>query len=111
VDGTLEIFPTFVRRGGSAFGLPAGFLPQPGAGAWLRCPCAKKRVGGGQPAGFSALSQGICVKRLSRIANVDEPFSRTRGHCVNGMLNEMETMIHALSGVGNDIAHELRTAA
>jgi signal transduction histidine kinase len=25
------------------------------------------------------------------------------------MLNEMETMINALSGVGNDIAHELRT--
>ncbi len=28
---------------------------------------------------------------------------------VNGMLDEMEAMIHALSGVGNDIAHDLRT--
>src|SRR6202040_2881713 len=28
---------------------------------------------------------------------------------VNGMLDEMETMIHALAGVGNDIAHDLRT--
>jgi signal transduction histidine kinase len=25
------------------------------------------------------------------------------------MLDEMETMIHALAGVGNDIAHHLRT--
>jgi signal transduction histidine kinase len=25
------------------------------------------------------------------------------------MLDEMETMIHALAGVGNDIAHDLRT--
>jgi signal transduction histidine kinase len=38
----------------------------------------------------------------------DEPFSRLAA-IVNGMLNEMETMINALSGVGNDIAHELRT--
>jgi signal transduction histidine kinase len=28
---------------------------------------------------------------------------------VNGMLDEMETMINALAGVGNDIAHDLRT--
>ena len=28
---------------------------------------------------------------------------------VNGMLDEMETMIHALAGVGNDIAHDVRT--
>jgi len=40
--------------------------------------------------------------------DVDEPFSRLAA-IVNGMLNEMETMINALSGVGNDIAHELRT--
>jgi signal transduction histidine kinase len=40
--------------------------------------------------------------------NVDEPFSRL-AVIVNGMLDEMETMIHALAGVGNDIAHDLRT--
>jgi signal transduction histidine kinase len=40
--------------------------------------------------------------------DVDEPFSRLAA-IVNGMLDEMETMINALSGVGNDIAHELRT--
>lgn len=39
---------------------------------------------------------------------VDEPFSRL-AIIVNGMLDEMETMIHALAGVGNDIAHDLRT--
>jgi signal transduction histidine kinase len=40
--------------------------------------------------------------------NVDEPFSRL-AVIVNGMLDEMESMINALSGVGNDIAHDLRT--
>jgi len=40
--------------------------------------------------------------------NVDEPFSKLAS-IVNGMLDEMETMIHALAGVGNDIAHDLRT--
>jgi signal transduction histidine kinase len=40
--------------------------------------------------------------------NVDEPFSRLAA-IVNGMLDEMEGMINALSGVGNDIAHDLRT--
>jgi signal transduction histidine kinase len=28
---------------------------------------------------------------------------------VNGMLDEMETLIHSLAGVGNNIAHDLRT--
>jgi signal transduction histidine kinase len=41
-------------------------------------------------------------------SDVDEPFSRLAA-IVNGMLDEMETMIHALAGVGNDIAHDLRT--
>jgi signal transduction histidine kinase len=40
--------------------------------------------------------------------NVDEPFSKL-AVIVNGMLDEMETMINALAGVGNDIAHDLRT--
>ncbi|BBO05278.1 MULTISPECIES: sensor histidine kinase [Bradyrhizobium] len=40
--------------------------------------------------------------------NVDDPFARLAG-IVNGMLDEMETMINALTGVGNDIAHDLRT--
>ncbi len=39
---------------------------------------------------------------------VDDPFSKLAS-IVNGMLDEMETLIHALAGVGNDIAHDLRT--
>jgi signal transduction histidine kinase len=37
-----------------------------------------------------------------------DPFS-TLTRIVNGMLDEMETLIHSLAGVGNDIAHDLRT--
>src|SRR5437868_5498702 len=40
--------------------------------------------------------------------NSDDPFSKL-GLSVNGMLDEMETLIHSLAGVGNDIAHDLRT--
>lgn len=40
--------------------------------------------------------------------NLDEPFSNL-ATIVNGMLDEMETMIHALADVGNDMAHDLRT--
>jgi signal transduction histidine kinase len=40
--------------------------------------------------------------------NVDDPFSKL-AMIVNGMLDEMETLIHSLAGVGNNIAHDLRT--
>src|SRR3981081_289682 len=40
--------------------------------------------------------------------NTDDPFSKL-AMIVNGMLDEMETLIHTLAGVGNDIAHDLRT--
>jgi signal transduction histidine kinase len=40
--------------------------------------------------------------------NTDDPFSKL-ATIVNGMLDEMETLIHSLAGVGNDIAHDLRT--
>src|ERR1700681_3356201 len=36
-----------------------------------------------------------------------DPFSKLT-MIVNGMLDEMETLIHSLAGVGNDIAHDLR---
>lgn len=39
---------------------------------------------------------------------IADPFSKLAA-IVNGMLSEMETMIGALAGVGNDIAHDLRT--
>jgi signal transduction histidine kinase len=38
----------------------------------------------------------------------DDPFSKLAA-IVNGMLDEIETLIHAISGIGNDIAHDLRT--
>jgi signal transduction histidine kinase len=38
----------------------------------------------------------------------DDPLSKL-AMIVNGMLDEMETLIHSLAGVGNDIAHDLRT--
>jgi signal transduction histidine kinase len=37
-----------------------------------------------------------------------DPFSKL-AVIVNGMLDEMEMLIHSLAGVGNDIAHDLRT--
>jgi signal transduction histidine kinase len=40
--------------------------------------------------------------------NGDDPFS-SLAMIVNGMLDEMETLIQSLAGVGNDIAHDLRT--
>lgn len=42
------------------------------------------------------------------MADADDPFARL-ARIVNGMLDEMETTITALAGVGNDIAHDLRT--
>src|SRR3982074_969645 len=39
---------------------------------------------------------------------IDDAFSRL-AMIVNGMLDEMETLIHSLAGVGNNIAHDLRT--
>ncbi|MEH2483315.1 signal transduction histidine kinase [Nitrobacteraceae bacterium AZCC 2146] len=38
----------------------------------------------------------------------DDPFSKL-AMIVNGMLDEMESLIQSLAGVGNDIAHDLRT--
>jgi signal transduction histidine kinase len=40
--------------------------------------------------------------------DTDDPFSKL-AMIVNGMLDEMETLIHSLAGVGHDIAHDLRT--
>jgi len=40
--------------------------------------------------------------------DTDEPFSKL-AIIVNGMLDEMETLVHSLAGVGSNIAHDLRT--
>lgn len=42
------------------------------------------------------------------LGNSDDPFAQL-ATIVNGMLDEMETLIESLAGVGRDIAHDLRT--
>src|SRR5215813_3796669 len=88
-----------------ALGLVPGFCLCLLAGAWLSMR-AQRRV-----ADVSKRVQRIIAgdlrERLPCGSN-GEPFSRL-AVIVNCMLDEMETMIHALEGVGNDIAHDLRT--
>jgi signal transduction histidine kinase len=84
--------------------LPALFLCLL-AGAWLSMR-AQKRVEEVNTR-VQRIIAGDLSERLPH-RNVDEPFSKL-AVIVNGMLDEMETMIHALAGVGNDIAHDLRT--
>jgi signal transduction histidine kinase len=50
---------------------------------------------------------GNLRERLPRRSR-DDPFSKLAA-IVNGMLDEIETLIHAIAGIGNDIAHDLRT--
>jgi signal transduction histidine kinase len=75
------------------------------AGAWLSVRAQKRVEEVNQR--VQRITAGDLSERLPH-RNVDEPFSRLAA-IVNGMLDEMETMIHALAGVGNDIAHDLRT--
>ncbi len=88
-----------------ALGLVPGFCLCLLAGAWLslraqgRVEEVNLRV--------QRIIAGDLRERLPH-RSVDEPFSKL-AIIVNGMLDEMETMINALAGVGNDIAHDLRT--
>jgi signal transduction histidine kinase len=75
------------------------------AGAWLSMR-AQKRVDDVNRR-VQRIIAGNLRERLPH-RGVDEPFSKLAA-IVNGMLDEMETMIHSLAGVGNDIAHDLRT--
>ncbi|WP_065751313.1 sensor histidine kinase [Bradyrhizobium paxllaeri] len=103
VDETAEVF----RVVGAALGL--GLLPAFClwllAGAWLSARASRRveevnlRV--------QRIIAGDLRERLPH-RSVDEPFSRLAA-IVNGMLDELETTINALAGVGNDIAHDLRT--
>ena len=103
VDETREI--SHVVGQALALGLLPGLCLCLLAGAWLSMRAQKrveevnKRV--------QRIIAGDLRERLPH-RNVDEPFSKL-AVIVNGMLDEMETMIHALAGVGNDIAHDLRT--
>jgi signal transduction histidine kinase len=89
--------------------LALGLLPALGlcllAGAWLSMRVQKQVEEVNQR--VQRIIAGDLRERLPR-RGVDEPFSKLAA-IVNGMLDEMETMINALAGVGNDIAHDLRT--
>jgi signal transduction histidine kinase len=88
-----------------ALGLLPAFLLCLLAGAWLSVRAQKRVEEVNQR--VQRIIAGDLRERLPH-RNVDEPFSKL-AVIVNGMLDEMETMIHALAGVGNDIAHDLRT--
>jgi methyl-accepting chemotaxis protein len=75
------------------------------AGAWLSMRAQKRVEEVNQR--VQRIIAGDLRERLPH-RDVDEPFSKLAA-IVNGTLDEMETMIHALAGVGNDIAHDLRT--
>jgi signal transduction histidine kinase len=103
VDETGEI--SHVVGEALALGLLPAFCLCLMAGAWLSLR-AQKRVEEVNQRVQRIIAGNLCERLPHR--NVDEPFSRLAA-IVNGMLDEMETMINALSGVGNDIAHDLRT--
>src|SRR6266404_2805294 len=84
--------------------LPAFFLCLL-AGAWLSVRAQRRVEDVNQR--VQRIIAGDLSERLPH-RSVDEPFSRL-AVIVNGMLDEMEAMIDALAGVGNDIAHDLRT--
>ena len=88
-----------------ALGLLPGFCLCLLAGAWLSVRAQKRVEEVNQR--VQRIIAGDLHERLPH-RTVDEPFSKL-AIIVNGMLDEMETMIHALAGVGNDIAHDLRT--
>jgi signal transduction histidine kinase len=103
VDETGEI--SHVVGQALALGLLPAFCLCLLAGAWLSLRAQKRVEEVNQR--VQRIIAGNLRERLPH-RNVDEPFSRLAA-IVNGMLDEMETMINALSGVGNDIAHDLRT--
>jgi signal transduction histidine kinase len=75
------------------------------AGAWLSMRADKRVADVGER--VRRIVAGDLRERLPYRSD-SEPFSKL-AIIVNGMLDEMETMIRALEGVGNDIAHDLRT--
>ncbi|MCK1642166.1 two-component sensor histidine kinase [Bradyrhizobium sp. 157] len=103
VDETAEVFR--VVGAALALGLLPAFCLWLLAGAWLSAR-AHRRV---EEVNLRVqrIIAGDLRERLPH-RNVDEPFSRLAA-IVNGMLDELETTINALAGVGNDIAHDLRT--
>ena len=62
---------------------------------------------GGQPANVQRIVTGDLRERLPTRGGND-PFDQL-AVSVNRMLGEIETLIQEIAGVGNDIAHDLRT--
>jgi signal transduction histidine kinase len=103
VDETREI--SHVVGQAFALGLLPAFCLCLLAGAWLSMRAQERVEEVNQR--VQRIIAGDLRERLPH-RDVDEPFSKLAA-IVNGMLDEMETMIQALAGVGNDIAHDLRT--
>src|SRR4051794_2744460 len=103
VDETIEI--SHVVGQALALGLLPALCLCLLAGAWLSMRAQKRVEEVNQR--VQRIIAGELRERLPH-RDVDELFSKLAA-IVNGMLDEMETMIHALAGVGNDIAHDLRT--
>jgi len=93
------------RRSGAGARSAACALLMPAR--WRVAEHARPKAGRGGNQRVQRIIAGDLRERLPH-RDVDEPFSKLTV-IVNGMLDEMETMIHALAGVGNDIAHDLRT--
>jgi len=89
----------------TVLGLVPGFFLCLLAGGWLSMR-AEKRVAHVNER-VQRIIAGDLHERLP-YGSGNDPFSKL-AVIVNGMLDEMETMIRALEGVGNDIAHDLRT--
>jgi len=103
VDETREI--SSVVGQALALGLLPAFCLCLLAGAWLSVRAQRRVEEVNQR--VQRIVAGELRERLPE-DNSDDPFARL-ARIVNGMLAEMETMINALAGVGNDIAHDLRT--
>ena len=103
VDETHEI--SSVVGQALALGLLPAFSLCLLAGAWLSVRAERRVEQVNQR--VQRIVAGELRERLPK-GNTDDSFARLAG-IVNGMLDEMETMINALAGVGNDIAHDLRT--
>lgn len=103
VDETREI--SSVVGQALALGLLPAFSLCLLAGAWLSVRAHKRVEEVNQR--VQRIVAGELRERLPQ-GSADDSFARL-ARIVNGMLDEMEAMINALAGVGNDIAHDLRT--
>jgi signal transduction histidine kinase len=103
VDETREI--SSVVGQALALGLLPAFSLCLLAGVWLSARAQRRVEEVNQR--VQRIVAGELRERLPE-GKTDDSFARL-AKIVNGMLDEMETMISALAGVGNDIAHDLRT--